>query len=209
MISTTLDQALSALASLLFQKKTPSGELANRTFFIIAGVQRLYRGFDFDIAKQSDTDTTDADGILDIEELNLGSLPGFTYVGPGDDLRGYDLVPFEELYQYDQGSRKYSIIVNEDGQWEMHTTEPNTQVTLIWYNNPDISSSQSVPFTPMLIAKAALIYYRQAEDQDADTSLEEDQLAQEMRELIEANERRRPQRFAQSPRDRAGGYLGN
>ncbi len=77
-----------------------------------------------------------------------------------------------------------------------------------FYESPTISNDQTIPFTKMLIAKAGLIYYRQAQDPEADTAPEEDQLKQEVGEVIERQNRTRPQRFARSPRDAGNGYIG-
>jgi len=206
---TTLSACLTALAALLNQNATPNAEITRRTFFIVSAVQRLQRAFDWRVDTLSDTVSTDDEGLADISEFEFGAFPSFSYVGPGDQNFGYTLVAFDDLQLYGQGDRKYALIVNEDGEWEMHTTEPNTELTVVFYSSPDVSSTQTAPFTAMVIAKGALIYYRQAQDPEADVGPEEDQFRQEVEELMENQERRRPQKFAQTNRDRTGGGIGD
>lgn len=203
---TTLDQAQTALANLLFQSNVPQGEQALRAFYITAAVQRLYRSFDYEMAHQSTSLTTDDSGIADISDLLLGPIPAINFISDG--IRDYGFIFASQATDLPQGAFKYWLVINEDGDYELHTSEPNTNLTLDFFQAPDISTQQAVTFTPMVIAKGALIYYRQAQDQDADTSVEEDAFRQEVSEVSDAQNRRAPQRFAQSPRDRYGTYLG-
>jgi hypothetical protein len=206
---TTLAAALQALAYLLNQNATPNAELTRRTFFVVSSVQRLNRSFDWLTMKVTEQVTTDASGTADISDLNFGAIPAFDYVGPGDMALGYSFIAYDDLVQYGQGDRQYGLIVNEDGEWELHTTEPNTTINISYYQAPDISTAQAAFFPAMVIAKGALIYYRQAQDPEADTSVEEDQFRQETEELMEAQERRRPQKQAMGPRERYGGGIGS
>lgn len=203
---TNLDQAQLALASLLFQSNVPQGEQSRRAFFITSAVQRLYRSFDYDMAEQTVEIATDSDGLGDLSDLALGPTPAIQFVNDG--VRNYDFIFARNATGAAQGDFKYWVIVNEDGQWELHSTEPDTTLTITYWQAPDISSSQAVTFTPMVIGKGALIYYRQAQDPEADTSVEEDQFKQEVSEIIEKQNRTRPQRQAENPRDRAGVYPG-
>lgn len=203
----TLDQAQLGLANLLNQNSVPSGESSRRAFFIASGVERLYRSFDFDMAKQTTELSTDDDGVIDLSDLNLGILPAIELVSDGTSDYGFILA--DDSISYHQGDHKYWVVLNEDHEWELHSTEPNTALTIVFFEAPAISSSQAVVFTQMVIAKASLIYYRQAQDPEADVSVEEDEFRQEVAELIDAQNRRRPQRFATSRRDRFNHHIGS
>jgi hypothetical protein len=205
-ILVTLDQAQLALANLLNQNTVPSGEQARRAFFITSGIQRLYRAFDFDMAQQTALVSTDDTGVGDVSDLNLGPLPAVESITDGTHT--FTFIMAKDAVQFHQGDYKYWLVLNEDKEWELHTTEPDADLTFIHYDSPEISTSQGVVFTPMVIAKAALIYYRQAQDPEADVSVEEDEFRQEVAELVDAQNRRRPQRFAQSRRDRYNHYVG-
>jgi len=203
----TLDQAQLGLAYLLNQNTVPPGESARRAFFIASGVQRIYRSFDFDMAKQTTDITTDDNGIADISDLNLGILPAIETVSDG--TFDYGFIMATDAVSYHQGDHKYWLVLTEDHDWELHSTEPNNDLSFVYFEAPEISSTQAVVFTQMVIAKASLIYYRQAQDPEADVSVEEDEFRQEVAELIDAQNRRRPQRFATTRRDRFNHHIGS
>lgn len=203
----TLDQALQGLAYLLNQNTTPSGESARRTFFITSAIQRTYRAFDFDMAKQTVELSADDTGLVDVTDLNLGILPAVESLEDGNH-HIFDFVMARFAVDYSQGDFKYWWVLNEDKEWELHTTEPNADLFLVYFDAPEISNSQAVVFTQMVIAKGALIYYRQAQDPTADVSVEEDEYRQEVAEIIDAQNRRRPQQFAQTARDRHHTHIG-
>lgn len=203
---TTLDQAQLALAYLLNQNQVPSGESTRRAFFIASAVERLYRVFDFEVAKQTAALTTGSNGQVNLSSLNLGVFPGIVSINNGIQNFGYKLAG--EAVNLHQGDFNYWITLNSSGQWILHTTEPNSNIELEYFEAPVISNAQAAAFTRMVIAKGALIYYRQAQDPEADTAPEEDQFRQEVSETMDAQQRRRPQQFAQSPRDRFGHGIG-
>lgn len=206
---TTLAQALQALSFLTGQDGTiPSGERAAWIFFTTAAVQRLYRAFDFDFAQTTQELTTDETGIASLADFSTGFYPAVDNIGTGSADGSYISIPAAQAPDYSQGDRRYWYVVNEDGGWEVHSTELNATFSVVFYQVPDISDEQIAYFTPMVIAKGSLIYYRQSDDPEADTSVEEDQFRQEVIEIVDVQNRRRPQRFAQTPRDRAGTYLG-
>lgn len=204
----TLDDALLALAYLLNQTVVPTAEKTRWVFYITSGIERLYRAFDFDMAKITVELTSDADGLIDLSDYELGIVPAIEQVGDGTPGNEYTYVSSAEYGQYAQGDRRWNIQRNEDNEWQIKTTEPSATVNVTLYEAPTISADQVIPFTRMLIAKAGLIYYRQAQDPEADTAPEEDQLKQEVGEVIERQNRTRPQRFARSTRDVGGGYIG-
>lgn len=205
---TTLDQAQQALAYLLNQNTVPSAESARRAFFITSSVQRIYRSFDFDVANTSDTFTTDSSGQVDLSDQPFGGIPMILRISDGTTLNDFGFVMQQDVQRFVPGDRKYWILPDGEGNWTLFTTEPNTSIT-VWFSiAPDISATQAAVFQPMVIGKGALIYYRQAQDPDADVSVEEDEFKQEVSELIDQQNRRRPQRFIRTRRDVYGHYIG-
>jgi hypothetical protein len=205
---TSLDDALKALSYLTGQGGTvPSGERNAWIFFTVAAVQRLYRAFDFDFAQTTQEVTTDEEGVVSLGDFSTGSYPALDYINSGTS-DGYIGVPAARSSEYAQGDRRFWYVVNEDGAWELHSTEPNATFNVVFWQAPEITADKKAMFTAIVIAKGALIYYRQSDDPEADTSVEEDQFRQEVIEIMDVQNRRRPQQFAQTPRDRAGTYLG-
>lgn len=207
----TLDQALIGLANLLNQSSVPSAEQSRWQFFTISAVERLYRAFDHDTAKVTATVTSDANGKIDLTAIaaKLGPLPAIESLTDSLDAYPFGYIMTENQRQYVQGDRKWWQYINAAGNWELSTTEPNGTFTLEFYEAPTISNSQAACFTKMVIAKGALIYYRQAQDPEADTSVEEDQFKQEVAEVMEQQNRRRPQQFIYGQREAMGRHLGS
>lgn len=205
---TTLDQALLGLAFLLNQTSVPAAERTRWTFFVTSGVERLYRSFDFDAAKVTVDLTTGDDGRADLSDLNIGAIPAISFLGTTESMGSWQQVPPEEFQNFTQGDKRWCLERTEDGEWYVKTTEPGATIVLKHYEGPVIANNQPVVFTRMVIAKAALIYYRQAQDPEADTAPEEDQLKQEVSEITEQQNRNRAQRFATSRRDQMGHALG-
>lgn len=207
---TSYDAASTALAQLLNQSSIPNSESGRVAFFIASSVQRILRAFDFEQTKVYASVTTDSNGRVSLAALNLGMLPGIDVVNDG--TRDFTMVYPSERYHYEQGNYYFNVVV-EAGVWVLYSSEPNATITIGYYDSPDTVVSGLVPvtvaFQPMVIAKGALIYYRQAQDPEADTEQEEDQFRQEIAELAEAQERRRPQRFATSRRDRMNHQIGD
>ncbi|MBI5117589.1 hypothetical protein HZA56_14020 [Candidatus Poribacteria bacterium] len=206
---TGYDEASVALARLLNQDSIPSSESGRVAFFIASGVQRILRALDIPQTLTYASVTTDANGRVSLATLRLGMTPGIDVVTDG--IRNYTLVTPSERYQYQQGNYYFNVVV-EAGVWVLYSSEKNATLTLGYYDTPDTVVSGLTPvkiaLQPMVVAKAALIYYRQAQDPEADTEQEEDQFRQEIAEIGEAQERRRPQQFAKTRRDDYGHHLG-
>lgn len=206
---TNYDAASTALARLLNQDSIPNSESGRVAFFIASGVQRILRAFDFVQTKTYASITTDVNGRVSLAALKLGMLPGIDVVTDG--TRDYTYVTPSDRYHYQSGNFYFNIVL-EAGVWVLYSSEGNKTLTIGYYDTPDTITSGVSPvtiaFQPMVIAKAALIYYRQAQDPEADTAQEEDQFRQEIAELSEAQERRRPQREATSRRDRFNQQIG-
>lgn len=208
----TLDQALLGLANLLNQSSVPSAESARWQFFTVSAVERLYRAFDHDTAKRTATVTSDENGKISLDAIadKLGPMPAIESLTDAYDTYPLTFIMTENQRQYVQGDRRWwqTLDNSTPAKWVLYTTEPNGTFTLEYYEAPAISNAQAACFTKMVIAKGALIYYRQAQDPEADTSVEEDQFKQEVAEVMEQQNRRRPQQFAYTQRDVTGRTLG-
>lgn len=206
---TGYDEASTALARLLNQDSIPTSEAGRVAFFIASSVQRTLRAFDIIQSLTYGTVTTDANGRVSLAALRLGISPGIDIITNG--TQDYTMVTPSEKYHYKAGSFYYNVVL-EAGNWILYTSEANAAVTIGYYDTPETVTSGvsgiKIPFYPMVIAKGALIYYRQAQDPEADTEQEEDQYRQEIAELAEAQERRRPQKFATTRRDVYGHQIG-
>lgn len=202
-------EASLALARLLNQDSIPTSESGRVAFFIAAGVQRILRAFDFTQTLTYASVTTDANGRVSLAALKLGMTPGIDVVTNG--TQDFTMVTPSDRYHYTAGSYYFNVVL-EAGVWVLYSSEKNATITLGYYETPDTVTTGVTPvtiaFQPMVVAKAALIYYRQAQDPEADTEQEEDQFRQEIAEISEAQERRRPQKFATSRRDVYGHQIG-
>ena len=196
-----------ALNSLLNRAATPSEEKSNVTFYIAAAVQRLYRAFDYLFSTRTAVVTPTTAGVADVSDLDLGPLPAILGVTDSTSLGSYTFVPYSEFSNYSQGGRVYTILLNEDNDYVIVSSEAGRALTITYIEAPEVSSNNAV-FTPMVVAKGALIYYYQSTDREGDTSVEEDQFKQEVSEIIEAQNRRAPQRFVRTARDTTGHYIG-
>lgn len=207
---TGYDEASQALARLLNQESIPSSEAGRVAFFIAAGVQRILRAFDFTQTLTYASVTTDTNGRVSLAALALGMTPGVDVVTNG--TQDFTMVTPSERYHYAQGNYYFNIVL-EAGVWVLYSSEKNAVITLGYFDTPSTVTTGATPvriaFQPMVVAKAALIYYRQAQDPEADTEQEEDQFRQEIAEISEAQERRRPQKFATSRRDLYGHQIGD
>lgn len=206
---TGYDEASLALAKLLNQDAIPQSETGRVAFFIASAVQRILRAFDFDQTKIYASVTTDANGRVSLAALRLGMTPGIDVLTDG--TQDYTLVTPSDRYHYKSGNYYFNIVL-EGGVWVLYSSEANKTLTIGYYDSPDTvvsgASAIKIAFQPMVVAKGALIYYRQAQDPEADTEQEEDAFRQEIAELAEAQERRRPQQFARSRRDVMGQQIG-
>jgi hypothetical protein len=204
---TTIDEALLALARLLNQRNVPTSQSAAWQFFTTAAVQRLYRSFDFDPAKIRASITTDSNGQADLTALKFGQYPAITYIGTL--TQPYGFITPDLFHAHAQGDYRWWLTRDPiTAAWMLNSTEPGADIEIEYYEAVDLTGTQKAVFTPMVIAKGALIYYRQAEDPEADTGVEEDQFRQEVAEIIEQQNRNKPQQFFRSPRDVRGTHIG-
>ena len=206
---TTLDQALVALAFLLNQSQAPTAERSRWQFFVTSAVERLYRSFDYDTSLRTVSLTANASGVIDLTTIadKLGIVPAIESIDNG--LQNLTYVMAKDAIEYVQGDYKWWLTLDASGNYKMNVTDPSSTYTIRYYESPAITTLQAAAFTRMVIAKGALIYYRLAQDPEADTSIEEDAFKQEVAEVIELQNRRRPQQFATSHRDVYGRPMGS
>src|SRR3990167_6101480 len=160
--STTIDEVQTALARLVGETSFPTNEQTLVADYITAAVQRLYRLFNFEMSKQELADSTDSSGILNLADLKLGIIPAIEVVTTGEEGGQYGFVTRANFDDFSQGDNKYTLVVNEDGELELHTTEPSTAIIVVYFEAPDISTTQAVCFTKDTVAKGAVMDYRLA-----------------------------------------------
>ena len=212
MASTNLTTVMEDLSFLLGESSVPSTGTEDRQRFIQRALDRVYRAYDFPMNKVTATiamvsgiatlpTNVHQDSILDIREV---------VAGVGND-KIYKVVPYEELDNYPAGSYMASLDGYE-GTYVLTTSE-NTNGTLklrFTTTSPTINASISTPFpSSMALARGALVYYRQAEDPQADISQEEYIFQQELDEVIAQYNRSRPQPRAKTLHEITGTYPGD
>lgn len=213
MANITQDQAMRDLSFLLGESSVPTSGVEDRETFIQRALERVYRLHDFPMNKINATVPLIAgvaslpvnmgqDGLRDVREV----LPGTR------NDRVYTSIPYEDQDNYDGGSYRYWLEGYESA-YTLHTNEPNDATLRIRYETsvPVVNASIPTPFpSSMALARGALVYYRQAEDPQADIAQEEAIFQQEVDEVWAKYNRNRPRQ----PRGRTlyeanGTYLGD
>lgn len=204
---------LTDLSYLLGESSVPSTGIEDRKRFIQLALERCYRAYDFPFAKATATvqavsgiaslpTTVHQDSILDIREI----MPGV-----GDD-HVYTQVNYENLDDYPSGQYAYRL-TGYEGAYQIQLSETATSPILTLYferTSPEINASISTPFpSSMALARGALVYYRQAEDPQADISQEEALFQQELDEVIAQYNRSKPQQRARTVQEARGTYTGD
>lgn len=205
----TLTDVQEDLAYLLGETSVPTSGVEDRVRFIQRSLERIYRLYDFEMNKLTATvslvsgvgvlpSNAREDADLDIRVVNSGS---------GDDDI-FEAIPYGDQDKYEQGDFKYWLTTDPTtGYSTINSKEGDTDV-LVRYTSaaPIINASVSTPFpSAMVIAKGALVYYRQAEDPQADVIPEEQAFIQELKEVMAAHNRNKPRARAKSIAE-VGGY---
>jgi hypothetical protein len=178
------------------------------------GLERISRIYDFDFGLDTLTASTDSSGLyafttndgvrfdarLDVRIVNTGVDNDyiFTPVAP------------EDFDTYTTGDYRFYLRTNDDGTQTLVTTEPSASLTIKFSRiAPTLSASVSSTFPSALaIAYAALIYVREMEDKDADTSVEDAKFQQIMQEIIGQEQRNAGPTRARTSQDVHGNYTG-
>jgi len=201
------------LSYLLGESSVPSSGVDDRKRYIQLALERVYRAYDFPMDKVTATvsmvggiatlpTTIHQDAILQARIIKSGV---------GTD-QVFTQVDWSEMDSYPSGQYKYWLNGYE-GTYVLTSSETSTTDTLtLFYENvaPQINASISTPFpSSMCLARGALVYYRQAEDPQADISQEEYLFQQELDEVIAQYNRSRPQRRAKTLHEAMGTYPGD
>lgn len=210
-MSVTLTQAMTDLSYLLGETSVPTSGTEDRQRFIQVALERAYRAYNFPFNKINATVQAVAgiatlptnimqDGSLDIRDITAS--PDITYKE----------VDYTEFDRYDQGAYVYWVDGYE-GRYVAHTSEiSSSPILTVRYTSsvPVINASIATPFpSSMALARGALIYYRQAEDPQADISQEEALFQVELEEVISAYNRNRGARRLISSHESSRTYIGD
>lgn len=209
-LTVTQTTVMQDLSYLLGETTVPTTSVEDRQRFIQAGLERIYRIWEFPFSEAVATVSLSS---------GVGSLPTDARFAPNLDVRVinpgnnadyiFEQIPYEDQDKYAQGSYKFWLLQGSDGVNTLNTVETTIPAVTVRYSlmAPVINASIATPFpSSMVIAKAALIYYRQAEDPLADTSVEEQNFQGELREII-ASYRRNKGRRRIITRQELGGHV--
>lgn len=210
----TLTDVQQDLAYLLGEQSAPStsnSDYTVRSTFIQRALERAYRAYDFPMNKLTATvslvsgvatlpSAVMQDSVLDVREVVAGT---------GND-HIYKQVSYEESDQAGSGDYGYWL-TGYQGTYVLNSNEGDTTLTVRYTPSaPMLNASIASPFpSSMAIARGALIYYRQAEDPQADIGQEEALFTGEINEIIAQYNRSRPQRRFITRHEDFGSYIGD
>jgi hypothetical protein len=205
MSAITQTDVLLDLSYLLGESSIPTSGIDDRKAFVQRGLERIVRLYDFDemysVATVSMT--------LGSNAFYTGSLPANIAESPSLDVRVinsgtnddyvFTKVPYEEQDKAVTGDYKYWLT----GSANAYTisTRDNVAAVVVRYllTAPTINASISTTFpSSMVIARAALVYYRQAENPLADINQDEALFQRELEEVVARQNRNRPTGRAKS-----------
>lgn len=209
----TQDIVQQDLSFLLGETSVPATGTEDRQRFIQRALDRVYRAYDWPMNKVTATvsmvggvatlpTNVHQDSIIDIREV---------VAGVGTD-HIYTQVPYSSGDNYPQNTYNYRL-TGYEGAYVLTSSETGTNTTLSLYYEttaPVINASIPTPFpSSMALARGALVYYRQAEDPQADIAQEEYLFQLELEEVIAQYNRSRPQPRAKTVQEIQGTYTGD
>lgn len=213
-MATTQTDILQQMSYLLGEQTIPTSGIEDRKAFIQASLDRISRLYDFSEFKAIATVTMTSDG----QNYN-GSLPTdaaespdldvrVTNSGSGDDYI-YTQIPYEEKDNYTASDYKYWLTGSIDG-YTISTKAVQTPLSLRYLQKaPTVNASISTTFpSSMVIARGALVYYKQAENPLADVAQDEGFFQRELEEVISRQNRNKPTGRAKSIMEINGSYTG-
>lgn len=212
-MAVTQAQARSALADLLGITVTSTWP-SSYDDALQWSLERIARMYDFDFGMKTLNITTDSSGTYQFttnDGVRFDPRFDLRVVNAGADNDYIFLSVERELFDgYAQGDYRYYLKTNDDGTQTVVTTEPSTTIQVTASRiAPVLSSTTSSTFPSALaIAKGALIYVREMEDKDADTSVEEAKFLQIMQEIIGQEQRNRGAGKARSIQAERGYFTG-
>lgn len=209
-----LDDVQQDLAYLLGEQSAPStsnSDYAVRSTMIQRALERAYRAYDFPMNKMTATVQASAyvatlpsnvaqDSIIDMREVVSGK----------QDDHVYSQVDYSSFDNYNAGDYVY-YLDGYAGTYTAKLSESDPLLTLRYSTGtPILNASIGTPFpSSMALARGALIYYRQAEDPQADISQEEALFQGELDEIISAYRRAAPPRRLVSRHEDKKSYIGD
>lgn len=200
------------LSFLLGESSVPTTGVEDRQRFIQKTLERVYRAFPWPMNQLTATlqmssgvgslaTTVRQDGVIDVREVVVGA----------DNDKIYYQIPYEDQDSYASGEYRYWL-TGYEGAYVLNTSEKDTSPILTYrYETvaPTINASIATPFpSSMVLALGALIYYRIAEDPQADISQEEAKFKQELDEVIASYQRSRQTR-GRTMHEINGTYIGD
>lgn len=214
MSSINQTDVLQDMSYLLGEASVPTSGIDDRKRFIQRGLERIARLYDFDEMYALATVSMTLSG-----NFYTGSLPSDAAESPDLDVRViqsgtdndyiYDKIPYEDQDKYQVGDYKYWL-TGSAGDYTLNTRDSNTPLVVRYLQKaPTINASVSTTFpSSMVIARAALVYYRQAENPLADISQDEALFQRELEEVIARQQRNRSVGRAVSIQEVNDGFIG-
>jgi hypothetical protein len=193
------------LSYLLGESSIPTSGIDDRKAFIQRGLQRIVRLYDFDEMYALATVSL----TLGSNAFYSGALPADAAESPDLDVRVinpgtnddyvFEKVPYEDQDKAITGDYKYWL-TGSANDYTMTTRDDVSNVVVRYLQTaPTINASISTTFpSSIVIARAALVYYRQAENPMADIAQDEALFKTELEEVIARQNRNRPVSRAKS-----------
>ena len=206
----TQTDVLLRMSYLLGEQTIPTTGIEDRKQFINDALERIYRTYNFnETFAVATVAITNGQGTL---PSDIGESPSVDVrvINPGsNDDYIYEQIPYEDQDKYRDGDYKYWL-TGSAGDYTLNTKDSQTQVIVRYIQEaPQINASIATTFpSAMTIARGALVYYRLAENPDADTSQDEAFFQKELQEVISRQQRNRPVRRVKSVMELNDHYTG-
>jgi len=215
MSAITQTDVLLDLSYLLGESSIPTSGIDDRKAFIQRGLQRIVRLYDFDEMYALATVSL----TLGSNAFYSGALPADAAESPNLDVRVinsgtnddyvFTKVPYEDQDKAVAGDYKYWL-TGSANDYTMTTRDDVSNVVVRYLQTaPTINASISTTFpSSIVIARAALVYYRQAENPMADIAQDEALFKTELEEVVARQNRNRPVGRAKSIMELNDTYTG-
>ncbi len=196
-MASTVNQTdvLTDMSYLLGEATVPSSGIDDRKSFIDKSMERITRSYNFEALKAIATISLATGQATMPTNINYTPPLDVRIVnsGVGDDYI-FELIPYEDRDKYNVGDYKYWLTGTE-GAYTLYTKETASSTLSLRYTQkaPGLNASISTTFpSSMVIARGALVYYKQAENPQADISVDEALFQKELQEVVAAEIRNRP-----------------
>lgn len=198
MAAITQTDVLQDMSYLLGEASIPTSGIDDRKAFIQRGLERIARLYDFNEMYAIATVSLTANA-----NIYTGSLPSDAAESPSMDVRVinsgsnddyiFQSIPYQDRDTYENGDYKYWL-TGSAKDYTLNTKDNVGNVTVRYLQAaPTINASVSTTFpSSIVIARAALVYYRQAENPLADISQDEALFQRELEEVMARQNRNNP-----------------